>query len=109
MLADGSGYRMVPDFQSITLLRILQRPRVIALPVTIAALISILACMLLSRYLTLPLERLRRATQHIAAGDLAQRVAPSWVAVRTKLPTWRGRSTGWPNGWKEHSTPSGNC
>jgi two-component system sensor histidine kinase CpxA len=68
---------MVPDFQSITLLRILQRPRVIALPITIAALISILACMLLSRYLTLPLERLRRATQHIAAGDLAQRVGPS--------------------------------
>ena len=77
VLADGSSYRMVPDFQSITLLRILQRPRVIALPITIAALISILACMLLSRYLTLPLERLRRATQHIAAGDLAQRVAPS--------------------------------
>jgi two-component system sensor histidine kinase CpxA len=77
VLADGSTYRMVPDFQSITLLRILQRPRVIALPVTIAALISILACMLLSRYLTLPLERLRRAAQHIAAGDLAQRVVPS--------------------------------
>jgi two-component system sensor histidine kinase CpxA len=77
LLADGSAYRMVPDFQSITLLRILQRPRVIALPITIAALISILACMLLSRYLTLPLERLRRATQHIAAGDLAQRVGPS--------------------------------
>jgi hypothetical protein len=52
-----------PDFQSITLLRILQRPRVIALPVTVAALISIFACMLLSRYLTLPLERLRRAAQ----------------------------------------------
>jgi two-component system sensor histidine kinase CpxA len=77
VLADGSVYHMVPDFQSITLLRILQRPRVIALPVTIAALISILACMLLSRYLTLPLERLRRAAQRIAAGDLAQRVAPS--------------------------------
>jgi two-component system sensor histidine kinase CpxA len=85
LLADGSTYHMAPDFQSITLLRVLQRPRVIALPVTIAALISLLGCMLLSRYLTLPLERLRRATQHIAAGDLAQRVVPSMGARQDEI------------------------
>lgn len=77
LLADGSRYRMVPDFQSVTLGRVLHRPRVIALPLAIAALVSALVCLLLSRYLTLPLERLRRTTQQLAAGDLSQRVAPS--------------------------------
>jgi two-component system sensor histidine kinase CpxA len=75
-LADGSRYLYVPDFQSVTLGRILNRPRVIAVPVLIAALVSALACLLLSRYLTLPLERLRRTTQQFAAGDLTQRVTP---------------------------------
>lgn len=76
-LQDGNSYRMVPDFHSITLQRILQRPKVIALPIAIAALVSALACLMLSRYLTFPLERLQRAAQHIAAGDLTQRVVPS--------------------------------
>lgn len=89
-LADGSSYRMVPDFQSITLLRVLQRPRVIALPVTIAALISALVCLLLSRYQTFPLERLRRAAQHIAAGDLTQRVSPSMGNRRDEIADLAG-------------------
>lgn len=89
-LADGSSYRMVPDFQSITLRRILQRPKVIALPVAVAALVSALACLILSRYLTFPLERLRRATQHIAAGDLTQRVAPSMGSRRDEIADLAG-------------------
>lgn len=89
-LADGSAYRMVPDFQSITLRRVLQRPRVIALPVAVAALVSALICLLLSRYLTFPLERLRRATQHIAAGDLTQRVAPSMGNRRDEIADLAG-------------------
>jgi two-component system sensor histidine kinase CpxA len=89
-LADGSAYRMVPDFQSITLRRVLQRPRVIALPVAVAALVSALICLLLSRYLTFPLERLRRATQHIAAGDLTQRVAPSMGTRRDEIADLAG-------------------
>lgn len=84
-LADGSLYYMVPDFQSITLRRVLQRPRVIALPVAIAALLSALICLLLSRYLTFPLERLRYAAQHIANGDLAQRVVPSMAGRRDEI------------------------
>lgn len=84
-LADGSMYRMTPDFQSITLRRVLQRPRVIALPVAVAALVSALICLLLSRYLTFPLERLRRAAQHIAAGDLSQRVVPSLGSRRDEI------------------------
>ena len=85
LLPDGSSYRMVPDFQSITLLRVLQRPRVIALPVAVAALVSALICLILSRYLTFPLERLRRATQNIAAGDLTQRVSPSMGGRRDEI------------------------
>lgn len=84
-LHDGSAYRMIPDFQSITLLRVLQRPRVIALPVAIATLLSALICLLLSRYLTFPLERLRHATRQIAAGDLAQRVGPSMGSRRDEI------------------------
>ena len=90
LLPDGTSYRMVPDFQSITLLRVLQRPRVIALPVTVAALVSALICLILSRYLTFPLERLRRATQHIAAGDLTQRVVPSMGTRRDEIADLAG-------------------
>ncbi|MDE2365616.1 MAG: HAMP domain-containing protein [Betaproteobacteria bacterium] len=89
-LADGSSYRMVPDFQSITLQRILQRPKVIALPIAIAALVSALVCLILSRYLTFPLERLRRAAQHIAAGDLTQRVVPSMGSRRDEIADLAG-------------------
>jgi two-component system sensor histidine kinase CpxA len=77
LLADGSRYQMIPDFQGVTLGRVLQRPRVIAIPLLIAALVSALACLLLSRYLTRPLEHLRLATRQFAAGDLAARVAPT--------------------------------
>jgi two-component system sensor histidine kinase CpxA len=84
-LADGSTFRHVPDFQSITLRRVLQRPKVIALPVAIAALMSALACLILSRYLTFPLERLRHATQLVAAGDLTQRVVPSMSGRRDEI------------------------
>lgn len=89
-LADGSSFHMVPDFQSITLRRVLQRPRVIALPMAIAALVSVLACLILGRYLTFPLERLRRATQHIAAGDLTQRVVPSMRGRRDEIAELAG-------------------
>lgn len=89
-LPDGTSYRMVPDFQSITLRRVLQRPRVIGLPVAIAALVSALICLILSRYLTFPLERLRRAAQHIAAGDLTQRVVPSLGNRRDEIADLAG-------------------
>jgi two-component system sensor histidine kinase CpxA len=48
-----------------------------AIPLVIAALISGLVCFLLARYLTTPIDRLRRATYHYANGDLAHRVLPS--------------------------------
>lgn len=76
-LPDGGVHRIIPDTQSITLGRILNRPRVIAIPLLIAALVSALVCLLLSRYLTRPLERLRGAAQQFAAGDLTLRVAPT--------------------------------
>jgi len=76
-LPDGTEYRMVPDFQAVTLGRVLRRPRVIALPLVIAAVVSGLVCLLLARYLTAPIGRLRRATEAYAAGDLKPRVAPT--------------------------------
>ena len=75
--ADGSTYWLTHDFRGVTLGRFLQRPRVIGLPLLVGALFGALVCLLLARYLTAPLERLRHATEGYAAGDLSQRVAPS--------------------------------
>ncbi len=75
--ADGTEYWLTHDFQSVTLGRFLHRPRVIAIPLTVGVLIGALVCLMLARYLTAPIERLRRATEAYAAGDLSQRVAPS--------------------------------
>ena len=58
---------------------------VIAFPVAVAALVSALICLLLSRYQTFPLEQLQRAAQNIAAGDLTQRVSPSMPNRRDEI------------------------
>ena len=85
VLDDGSRYRIVPDFQGVTLGRLLGRPRVIAVPLLLGTLISALVCFLLARYLTAPIERLRRAAEAYAAGDLAQRVGPSLGGRRDEI------------------------
>lgn len=76
-LPDGSEYWLVPDFQGATLGRFLSRPKVIGVPLAVAALVSGLVCLLLARYLTSPMERLRQASQAYAAGDFSKRVGPS--------------------------------
>lgn len=78
-------FRLLPDYQSVTLGRLLHRPRVIAVPLLLAMLVSALVCLLLARYLTAPISRLRRATQHLAAGNLTQRVAPSMGTRRDEI------------------------
>lgn len=84
-LPDGSEYWLVPDFQGATLSRFLSRPRVIAAPLIIATLVSGLVCLLLARYLTLPMERLRQASQAYAAGDFSKRVGPSLGRRRDEI------------------------
>ncbi len=84
-LADGSRYRIVPDLQGVTLDRLLGRPRVIAVPLLLGTLISALVCFLLARYLTAPIERLRRAAEAYAAGDLTQRVGASMGGRRDEI------------------------
>lgn len=76
-LPDGTQYRLVPDFQGATLGRALSRPRVIAIPVLVAAVISGLVCFLLVRYLTTPVLRLSEAVRQFSDGDLGMRVRPS--------------------------------
>lgn len=71
-----SRYTLLPDFQAVTLNRVIKRPRVIAIPLLLAFLISGIVCYLLARYLTSPIKQLRLATNKIAAGDLAARVLP---------------------------------
>ncbi len=77
IIINGQRFRLMPDFQRVTLTRVLNRPRVIAHPILLAALISAIICLLLARYLTSPIGRLRQATQKLAEGDLSQRVSPS--------------------------------
>lgn len=84
-LPDGHRVWLVPDFHGVTLGRFLGRPRVIALPLLVAALAAGLVCLLLARYLAAPIERLRRATLAYAAGDFSQRVGPSLGARRDEI------------------------
>jgi two-component system sensor histidine kinase CpxA len=85
VLPDQTEYRLVPDFQAVTLGRVLRRPRVIALPIIVAAIVSGLVCLILARYLTAPIGRLRRATEAFAAGDLNPRVAPTLGSRRDEI------------------------
>ncbi len=84
-LADGTRYRMMPDFQSVTLGRVLRRPRVIAIPIIIASIISGLVCLLLARYLTAPISSLRAATRQVAAGDLEQSVGATMGSRKDEI------------------------
>jgi two-component system sensor histidine kinase CpxA len=84
-LPDGSEYWLVPDYQGATLGRFLSRPKVIGVPLVVAALVSGLVCLLLARYLTSPMERLRQASQAYAAGDFSKRVGPSLGSRRDEI------------------------
>ncbi len=75
-LNDHTQFWLMPDFHNVTLGRLLSRPRVLAMPLILAALVGGLACFLLVRYLTAPVEQLRCATEAYAEGDLSHRVAP---------------------------------
>ena len=76
-MADGAQYRLMPDFQSVTIGRFLSRPRVITVPLLAATLIAALVCFFLARYLVAPIERLQRAAQDYAGGNFNERVTPS--------------------------------
>jgi len=82
----GAGqYLLMPDFQAVTLNRVLSRPRVIALPVIVAAIVSGLVCFLLAGYLTRPIRRLSNATHQFAAGNLSLRVASTMGRRRDEV------------------------
>jgi two-component system sensor histidine kinase CpxA len=81
---DGD-YLLVPDFQAVTLNRVMRRPRVIAIPVIVAAIVSGLVVFLLAGYLTKPIRRLSRATHQFATGDLGLRVAPAMGRRRDEV------------------------
>jgi two-component system sensor histidine kinase CpxA len=84
-LSDGTEYWLVPDFQGANLGRFLARPKVIGVPLVLAVLLSGLVCLLLARYLTSPMERLRQATQAYATGDFSKRVGPGLGRRRDEI------------------------
>jgi two-component system sensor histidine kinase CpxA len=79
--ADGRAFRVVvmtgPLRGPIRRFGELELPGVRAATLIIALVVSAMVCFLLARYLTAPVDRLRDATQRIAAGDLNVRVLPS--------------------------------
>jgi two-component system sensor histidine kinase CpxA len=85
IIINGQRYHLIPDFRSVTLSRVLNRPRVIATPILLAALVSAIVCLLLARYLTAPIGRLRQATQKLAQGDLNQRVSSSMGSRKDEI------------------------
>jgi two-component system sensor histidine kinase CpxA len=78
---DGKAFRVVvmtPPYRGpIRRFGELELPGVRAATLIIALVVSAVVCFLLARYLTAPVDRLRDATQRIAAGDLNVRVLPS--------------------------------
>ena len=81
----GGEYRLVPDFQAVTLDRVLRRPRVIAIPLVMATIVSGLVCFFLAGYLSRPIRRLSRATNQFASGDLGLRVASTMGGRRDEI------------------------
>lgn len=63
----------------------LELPGVRAATLVIALVVSAVVCFLLARYLSAPVDRLRDATQRIAAGDLNVRVLPSLKGRKDEL------------------------
>lgn len=84
-VADGRSYRLIPDYRAVTLGRVLRRPRVLVLPLLLAAVVSALVCLALARYLTAPIKRLRAAAEVYAAGNLDHRVGPALGARRDEI------------------------
>lgn len=84
-LDNGTRYRLLPDFEGVTLGRILRRPRVIAWPLVIGAVVSGLVGLGLARYLVRPVERLKDASEAYAGGDLSRRVGPSLGRRRDEI------------------------
>lgn len=82
---DAQTYWLIPDFQAASLGRFISRPRVLIVPLLLAALVGALVCGALARYLAAPIERLRQATIKYAAGDFSHQVGPSLGRRRDEI------------------------
>ncbi len=85
IVVNGQRYRLQPDYQNVTLPRLLNRPRLIIVPILVASLVSGVVCFLLASYLTAPIRQLRLATRRMAQGNLDQRVSPSMGKRKDEL------------------------
>lgn len=85
MLPDGTRYWLVPDYQNVDLYRLFSRPHVAALPITLALIVAGFFSFVLARYLSSPIERLRRASIAYASGNFSHRVGPELGARRDEI------------------------
>lgn len=85
--ADGSTYHVLvgPVRTTPRLFGELELPGVATATLVIALGVSGAICFLLARYLVAPIDRLRRATRQMAAGDLNVRVLPSLTGRQDDL------------------------
>jgi two-component system sensor histidine kinase CpxA len=81
----GQEFWLVPDPHAATLLRLVTRPKVVTVPLILAALVGGVVCFALARYLASPLARLRAATHAYAAGDFTRRVGPTLGGRRDEI------------------------
>lgn len=84
-MPDGNEYWLVMDSAGVTLERFISRPKVVMVPLALAVLVSGLLGLMLARYLSVPIHRLREAALAYASGNLSQRVAPSLGRRRDEI------------------------
>ncbi len=82
---EGATYRLVLDVEAIRPLFLVEWWGFGGLRLVIAALLSALACWLLTRHFTNPIRQLQLATTRLATGDLAARVGPDLGGRRDEL------------------------
>jgi len=74
---DGRSYRLIFALAPVTFLGVLTWPGTQVAVLTTALVAALLASLLLARYLSAPIVRMRKATRSLAAGNLDTRIGPS--------------------------------
>jgi two-component system sensor histidine kinase CpxA len=105
----GGEYRLIPDFQAATLNRVLSRPRVTAIPVILATLVSVWCVF---SWLAISQSQFSGSAVRPADSPPVSWVYVSrlpWAGAAMKLPISRVISIRWPNGCKGSLAHNNSC
>ena len=81
----GEAYWLIQDFDGVSLQRLVLRPNIVTAEILLATLIGALVCLILTGYITAPIERLQRAVQTYSEGDFSHRVRPQLGKRRDEI------------------------